>query len=151
MRALVLAALVLAATLLVAACSPAGGSATPSSTAAAGSVIATPAASAACIDSGDLADRADVVRNVMQGLIADLKVTDAVKAKADAGSAATGLGKLADFVNAAQPGAAEDFRTAAGEVESAVPQFPDGQALVDKAQADLTTGLTLARAAVCPG
>jgi hypothetical protein len=143
-------AFVLVAALLLAACSPPGSSPTPTSTALAGSPATSPASSTACIDRGDLADVADVVVNVLQGLAKDLKAPDVVKAKAEAASAATGLRKLADLVSPAQPDAAQVFRSAASEIDSAVPQFPAGQSLVDKAQTDLTSGLTLARAAVCP-
>ena len=86
----------------------------------------------------------------LQGLVADLKVPNVVRAKADAVSVAAGLRDLADLVNSVQPEAAQDFRTAASDVDSAVPQFPGGQSLVDKAQTALSTGLSLAQAAACP-
>jgi hypothetical protein len=86
----------------------------------------------------------------LQGLVADLNVPNVARAKADAVSVAARLRDLADLVSSVQPEAAQDFRTAASDVDSAVPQFPGGQSLVDKAQTVLSTGLSLAHAAACP-
>jgi hypothetical protein len=87
---------------------------------------------------------------VIQGLIADLKLPDVEKARTDAGTAVSGLKRLADFVGPVQPDAATVFRTAASELDTATPKFPGGLSLVDQAQTDVTAGLTLARAAGCP-
>ena len=113
-------------------------------------VTSAPGPSGPCIDTGELADTADVVLVVIQGLIADLKLPDVEKARTDAGTAVSGLKRLADFVGPVQPDAAKVFRTAAGELDTATPKFPGGLSLVDQAQADVTAGLTLARAAGCP-
>jgi hypothetical protein len=86
----------------------------------------------------------------MQGLVADLNAKNVAQAKADAVTASAGLRKLAAFVDPVQPDAAKDFLTAASGVDSAVPQFPGGQSLIDKAQTDVDSGFTLARAATCP-
>jgi hypothetical protein len=138
-------AFVLAVALVLAACS---GSSTPSAPSA--TAASSPAASGACLDRDAFAEDAEVVATLMPGLVADLKVPNADQAKTDAGTLVTGLRKLADFVSPVQPEAAQDFRDAATEIESAVPQFPGGQSLVDKAQADLAAGLTLASNAQCP-
>jgi hypothetical protein len=142
-------ALAVFALLFLAACSP-GGNATPSGGQPTGPAASSPASGVACIDRADLADIADVSLTVLQSVTNDLKVPDVAKAKADAGSAVTGLGKLADLVSPVRPDAAQDFRTAASELTSAISQFPGGQSLVDKAQADFNTGLDVANAAECP-
>ena len=138
--------LALAAALVLVACSGSASSLAPAGNSAAPSSVA----SGACIDREAFAEDAEIVQTVMQGLVADLKAADAAKAKADAATLAAGLRKLADFVSPVQPEAAQDFRDAATGIDSAVPQFPNGQSLVDKAQADLSAGLTLASAAECP-
>jgi hypothetical protein len=142
-------ALAVFATLFVVACSP-GASPTPSGGQPTGPAASSPASGAACIDRADLADIADVTLTVLQSVPKDLTVPDVAKAKADAGSAVTGLGKLADLVSPVRPDAAQDFRTAASGLTSAISQFPGGQALVDKAQADFNAGLDIANAAECP-
>jgi hypothetical protein len=131
---------------------PAAASSAPAgqSASAPASVAASTASSIACIDPGELADNGDVVRNVMQGLVADLKAKNVAQAKADAASASAGLRRLAAFVGPVQPDAAKDFLTAANGVDSAVPQFPGGQSVVDKAQTDVDSGFTRASAATCP-
>ena len=139
-------AFVLAAALVLAACS----GSISSSSAPSGTAASSPAASGACLDRDAFAEDAEVVATLMPGLVADLKVPNADQAKTDAGTLVTGLRKLADFVSPVQPEAAQDFRDAATEIESAVPQFPGGQSLVDKAQADLAAGLTLASNTQCP-
>ena len=136
----------LAAVLVLAACSGSTSSVPPSS----GSAAPGPAASGACLDREAFSEDAEVVQSVMQGLVADLKAANAAQAKVDAGTLVTGLRKLADFVSAVQPEAAQDFRDAATGIDGAVAQFPAGQSLVEKAQADLAAGLTLASAAECP-
>jgi hypothetical protein len=139
-------ALVLGAALVLAACS----GSTTSPTAPPATAASSPAASGTCIDRETFAEDAEVVMTTMQGLVADLKASNALQAKADAGTLATGLRKLADLVDAVQPEAAQDFRDAATGIDSAVSEFPGGQSLVDKAQADLSAGLTLASNAECP-
>lgn len=139
-------AFVVAVALVLAACS----GASSSSTAPSGTAASSPAASGPCLDRDTFAEDAEVVMSTMQGLVADLKASNAVQAKADAGTVATGLRKLADLVSPLQPEAAQDFRDAATGIDSAVSQFPGGQSLVDKAQADLSAGLTLAANAECP-
>lgn len=134
--------------LLLAACSPSG-SPTPSGGQPTSPPASSLASGVACIDRADLADIADVVLTVLQSVTDDLKVPDVAKAKADAGSAVTGLGKLADLVSPVRPDAAQDFRTAASDLTSAISQFPGGQPLVDKAQADFNAGLDVANAAEC--
>jgi hypothetical protein len=153
-----LRALAFAAALLLAACSgsapattPASGTPFPSSSAPVASAPASPAPSATCLDRADLADKGDTAVNAMQGLIADLKIPNVAKATADAGTAAAAIRKVADFVAPVQPGAAQGLETAAGEVDSAVPQFPAGASLVDKVEADMESAFTLARTAACPG
>jgi hypothetical protein len=161
-RGIIMRTFALAAALLLAACSGSttssatastaspGSNPTPSLTAPVKTAASSPAPSAACIDRGTLADNGEVVVTVLQGLVADLKVPNVVRAKADAASAAAGLRSLADLVSPVQPEAAQDFLTAASDVDSAVPQFPGGQSLVDMAQTSFSTGLSLAHAAVCP-
>ncbi len=86
----------------------------------------------------------------LTGLVADLKAPNVARAKADAISTAAGMRSLADLVSPVQPEAAQDFRTAASDVDSAVPEFPGGQSLLDKAQTSLSAGFSLAQDAVCP-
>ena len=149
--------LAIAAALLLAACSgstppsaPASDAGGPSSIPPVASAAARPAASTACLDRGDLADQGDVAVNAIQGLIADLKAPNVVQAKADAATAAAAIRKVAGFVAPAQPEAAQNLVTAAGELDSAVPQFPGGQTVVAKAQTDVQSALSLARTAACP-
>jgi hypothetical protein len=86
----------------------------------------------------------------MQSFVADVTASDFVKAKADATTLSTGLRQLADRVDPVQAEAARGFRSAADEVDGAVPLFPGGQSLVTKAQADLSAALILTQAAHCP-
>jgi hypothetical protein len=143
-------ALAVFALLFMAACSPGGSGTTPSGGQPTSPAASSPASGVACIDRADLADIADVSLTVLQSVSTDLKVPDVTKAKADAGSAVTGLGKLADLVGPVRADAAQDFRTAATELTSAISQFPGGQPLVDKALADFNSGLDAANAAQCP-
>lgn len=85
----------------------------------------------------------------LQGLIAALKIPDADQARSLAGTAASGMRSIADFVGQVQPDAEKDFRSAADELDSATSEFPGGLSLVDQVQTDFGTGLRLARAAVC--
>jgi ABC-type transporter Mla subunit MlaD len=102
-----------------------------------------------CIETGEFADNAESVMGSLQGVIAALKAGDVDKARTAATTASSGLRKLADFVEPAQPEAAKDFRTAASELDSASTQFPDGAPVVEQAQADVNHGLLLAGAAKC--
>jgi hypothetical protein len=97
----------------------------------AASVASKPLPSGPCIDTGDLADHADVVLEVLQGLVADLKIPNAAQARTDAGTAMC-------------------FRTAASVLTTAIPKFPGGESLVTQAQSDVTTGLTVAGTFGCP-
>ena len=108
-----------------------------------------PGPSAACIDTGEFADNAESVVVVLQGVVSALKLSNIDQARTAAGTAASGLRRLADFVGPVQPEAAKDFRTAASELDSATAQFPGGLSLVDQAQTDVTNGFLLARAAGC--
>lgn len=166
-------ALALTAVLLLAACSGQAASTSPSSSNPAPSstgptaptsppselasaapsespIASKPVPSGPCIDTGELADNADVVLQVIQGLVADLKVPNADQARADAGTAVSGLNKLADLVAPATAEAAKDFRTAASLLNTAMPKFPGGASLVGQAQSDVTTGLLVARTVGCP-
>ena len=104
----------------------------------------------ACIDTSQFADSAESVMGSIQGVVAALKAANVDQARTGAATASTGLRKLADFVDPAQPEAAKDFRTAATELDSAATQFPGGLATVEQAQTDVNNGLLLARAAQCP-
>lgn len=112
-------------------------------------VASAPGPSGACIDLTEFADNGESVMVVLQGVSSALKASNPDEARTAAGTAASGLRNLADFVGPAQPEAAADFRTAASELDSAVAQFPGGQSLVDQAQADVAKGLALARTAGC--
>ena len=109
-----------------------------------------PGPSGACIDTVEFSDNAESVVVVLQSVSSALKLSNIDEARTAAGTAASGLRKLADYVDPAQPEAATDFRTAATELDSAVAQFPGGLSLVDQAQADVSKGLVLAHAAGCP-
>jgi hypothetical protein len=145
--------------LALSACTPSAGapSLAPTLSNAATSVAATtvppntsaPAPSAACIDSGEFADNAESVMTGLQGVVSALKLSNTDQARTAAGTAASGLRKLADFVGPVQPEAANDFRAAASELDTAAAQFPGGLALVDQAQTDVTKGLLLTNAAGC--
>jgi hypothetical protein len=91
-----------------------------------------------------------VVLEVLQGLVADLKIPNAAQARTDAGTAVSGLNKLGDLVAPATAEAAKDFRTAASVLTTAIPKFPGGESLVTQAQSDVTTGLTVAGTFGCP-
>ena len=149
-------ALALVAALALAGCAGGTASTPPSATIAAATstlLAATPGPSPAstgpCLDRESFADSAEAVVAEMTGLSADLKAGDATKAKADAKTLATGLRELADLVSPVQPAAGQGFRAAADGIDSAVTQFPGGQTLVDKAQADMAAALSLVSTAYC--
>lgn len=103
-----------------------------------------------CIDTSQFADNAESVMGSIQGVVTALKAANADQARTSAATASSGLKKLADSVDPAQPEAAKDFRTAATELDSAATQFPGGLSTVEQAQTDVNNGLLLARAAQCP-
>jgi len=143
------------ATLILAGCGGGAGptvapTAPPSATPASTPVAGSPAASGPCLDTGNLADTADPVVTVLQGLMADLAASNVTQAQADASTVEAGLKRLADLVQPVQPAAATDFTNAATELSQAAPTFPGGTSLVTQAKANLTAGLQLAGTVGCP-
>ena len=132
--------------LALTACSPAAGSPAPVPTSASTAA----AASGPCIDRGQLADGGETVKVALQGVAAALKVGNADQARSLAGTAVTGLRKIADFVGPIQPDAGKGFSSAADKLEAVTSTFPDGLATVEQVQADFEAAYTLARTLACP-
>ena len=132
--------------LALTACSPAAGSPAPIPTSASTAV----AASGPCLDRGQLADSADTVTVALQGVTVALKAGNADQARSLAGTAVSGLRKIADFVGPVQSDAAKGFSSAADKLEAVTSTFPDGLATVEQVQADLVAAYTLARTVACP-
>src|SRR6476619_4426762 len=119
--------------LALTACSPAAASPAPNPTSASSAAPA----SGPCLDRGQLADNGDTVTVALQGVAAALKAGNADQARSLAGTAVSGLRKIADFVGTTQPDAAKGFSSAADKLEAVTSTFPDGLATVEGVQADL--------------
>lgn len=132
--------------LALAACSPSAGSSAPVPT----SVSSAVAPSGPCIDRERLADSGDSVSVALQGVVVALKAGNADQARSLAGTAASGMRKIADFVGPFQPDAGKGFSSAADKLEGATSSFPDGLPTVEQVQADVEAAYALARTVACP-
>jgi hypothetical protein len=132
--------------LALSACSPGAGSPAPIPTSVSTAVVA----SGPCLDRGQLADSGDTVTVALQGVTVALKAGNADQARSLAGTAVSGLRKIADFVGPVQSEAGKGFSSAADKLEAVTSTFPDGLATVEQVQADLEAAYTLARTVACP-
>lgn len=81
----------------------------------------------------------------VQGVITALKAANEEQARTAAATASSGLKKLADFVDPAQPEAAKAFRAAATALDGAAAKFPDGLSVAQQVQTDINNASTHAR------
>lgn len=133
--------------LALSACTPSGGS--PSVSPTPSNAATSAAASGPCIDRGQLADSADSVTVMLQGVTAALKIPNTEQARSLAGTAAAGMRSIADLVRPVQPEAEKDLRDAADALDKAKSDFPSGMSLVGQVQTEFEQGLQVARTAVC--
>lgn len=126
-------------------------SATPAVTASATpSVSGSPEPSGACIDRGQLADTADSANNALQGMVAALNANRIDEARGLAGTAASQMRSLADFVEAARPLAATGLRNAADKLDTAKANLADATAAAPVVETLFNQAYDLAMAGACP-
>jgi hypothetical protein len=134
-------------TLVLGACASGAPSLAPTS---ASTVSSAPGPSGPCIDPGQLADSAESVGVALQGVVAALKVANTEQARSLAGTAATGMRSIAQFVGPVRPDAEKVLRGAADKLDGAASGFPDGRPLVDEVQKEFEVAYELARGSKCP-
>jgi len=129
-----------------------GPSIAPSNVAASAtpSVSGSPEPSGACIDRGQLADTADSANNALQGMVAALNANRIDEARGLAGTAASQMRSLADFVEAARPLAATGLRNAADKLDTAKANLADATAAAPVVETLFNQAYDLAMAGACP-